>query len=92
MKSFGRFGWDKFVPVLAVLTLVIGSFWNEKFLTTSNMTFLIQSIGEIMLTVNDLAEQSTNTNIPVPSKQPLRNANDPANATSDATGQKCLGQ
>jgi rhamnose transport system permease protein len=48
MKA-ARFGWDKFVPVLAVLTLIIGSFWNEKFLTTSNMTFLIQSIGEIML-------------------------------------------
>ena len=49
MKALSRFGWDKFVPVLAVVTLVIGSFWNEKFLTTGNMTFLIQSIGEIML-------------------------------------------
>jgi rhamnose transport system permease protein len=49
MKLLGRFQWDKFVPVLAVLTLVVGSFWNEKFLTTGNMTFLIQSIGEIML-------------------------------------------
>jgi rhamnose transport system permease protein len=49
MRALSRFGWDKFVPVLAVLTLIVGSFWNEKFLTTSNMTFLIQSIGEIML-------------------------------------------
>jgi rhamnose transport system permease protein len=44
-----RLQWDKFVPVLLVLTLLVGSFWNDKFLTTSNMTFLIQSIGEIML-------------------------------------------
>ena len=41
--------WDKFVPVLVVVTLIVGSFWNDKFLTTSNMSFLIQSIGEIML-------------------------------------------
>jgi rhamnose transport system permease protein len=49
MKLLDRLQWDKFVPVLVVLTLLIGSFWNDKFLTTSNMTFLIQSIGEIML-------------------------------------------
>ena len=49
MKQLNRLQWDKFVPVLVVLTLVVGSFSNEKFLTTSNMTFLIQSIGEIML-------------------------------------------
>jgi rhamnose transport system permease protein len=49
MKAVSRLKWDKFVPVLAVLTLIVGSFWNEKFLTTSNMTFLIQSIAEIML-------------------------------------------
>jgi rhamnose transport system permease protein len=49
MKGLTRLQWDKFVPVLAVLTLLVGSFWNEKFFTTSNMTFLIQSIGEIML-------------------------------------------
>jgi rhamnose transport system permease protein len=49
MKLTSRLQWDKFVPVLVVLTLLVGSFWNDKFLTTSNMTFLIQSIGEIML-------------------------------------------
>jgi rhamnose transport system permease protein len=49
MTLSSRLQWDKFVPVLVVLTLVVGSFWNDKFLTTSNMTFLIQSIGEIML-------------------------------------------
>ncbi len=32
-----------------VLTLIVGSFQNENFLTTGNMTFLIQSIAEIML-------------------------------------------
>lgn len=40
----------------------------------------------------DAAEVNTNTNVPPFSRQPLRNANDPANATSDATGNKCLGQ
>ena len=49
MRLLSRFQWDKFVPVLAVLTLFVGSLWNDKFLTASNMTFLIQSIGEIML-------------------------------------------
>jgi rhamnose transport system permease protein len=49
MKVLGRLQWDKFVPVLAVATLLVGSFQNDKFLTTSNMTFLIQSIAEIML-------------------------------------------
>jgi rhamnose transport system permease protein len=49
MKVLGRLQWDRFVPVLAVATLLVGSFQNDKFLTTSNMTFLIQSIAEIML-------------------------------------------
>jgi starch-binding outer membrane protein, SusD/RagB family len=40
----------------------------------------------------DVAERQTNTAIPVPSAQPTRNANDPANAISDATGAACLGQ
>ena len=38
------------------------------------------------------SERNTNTNIPPLSAQPARNANDPANATSDATGAACLGQ
>ena len=49
MRLLSRLRWDKFVPFLAVLTLFVGGFLNAKFLTTSNMTFLIQSIGEIML-------------------------------------------
>jgi hypothetical protein len=40
----------------------------------------------------DASERNTNSNIPQLSQQPVRNANDPANATSDATGAKCLGQ
>jgi hypothetical protein len=40
----------------------------------------------------DASERQTNTSIPLPSQQPTRNANDPANAVSDATGQACLGQ
>jgi hypothetical protein len=40
----------------------------------------------------DISERNTNTNIPPLSAQPVRNANDPANATSDATGAACVGQ
>jgi starch-binding outer membrane protein, SusD/RagB family len=40
----------------------------------------------------DASERQTNTSIPLPSQQPTRNANDPPNAVSDATGQACLGQ
>jgi hypothetical protein len=40
----------------------------------------------------DTSERQTNTSIPDPADQPFRNRNDPANATSDATGAACLGQ
>jgi hypothetical protein len=41
----------------------------------------------------DDEEQQTNpNNIPLPSAQPTRNRNDPANTTSDGTGAACLGQ
>ncbi|MDB4873743.1 MAG: SusD-like protein [Gemmatimonadetes bacterium] len=40
----------------------------------------------------DAAERNTNTNIPPLSQQPVRNANDPPNATSDGTGAACKGQ
>jgi hypothetical protein len=39
----------------------------------------------------DLSERNTNTSIPTPSAQPLRNAADPKAAT-DPFGNKCLGQ
>jgi starch-binding outer membrane protein, SusD/RagB family len=40
----------------------------------------------------DGSERNTNSNIPPLSQQPFRNANDPANTTSDATGTACVGQ
>jgi hypothetical protein len=40
----------------------------------------------------DAAERNTNSNIPPLGSQPKRNANDPANATSDGTGAACKGQ
>lgn len=39
----------------------------------------------------DASIRNTNSSIPAPSAQPIRNANDPANAT-DAVGDACLGQ
>jgi hypothetical protein len=39
----------------------------------------------------DLGERQTDTNIPDPNSQPLRNANDPKN-TTDPTGAPCLGE
>lgn len=39
----------------------------------------------------DLADRNANSSIPTPDKQPIRNANDPANAT-DPFGARCLGQ
>ena len=40
----------------------------------------------------DTSERQTNTSIPEAASQPFRNANDPANRTSDATGEACRGQ
>jgi hypothetical protein len=40
----------------------------------------------------DASERQTDSSIPLPTQQPTRNANDPANAVSDATGVACLGQ
>ena len=41
----------------------------------------------------DTQERLTNANVPAPQEQPTRNANDPPNATADATGgQACRGQ
>jgi hypothetical protein len=42
----------------------------------------------------DASERQTDKNIPEPGKAPntLKNANNPPNATSDGTGQACLGQ
>ena len=40
----------------------------------------------------DASERQTDSSIPLPTQQPTRNANDPANAVSDATGAACLEQ
>ena len=40
----------------------------------------------------DTSERQTNTNIPEAQQQPTRNDNDPPNAVSDGTGERCLGQ
>ena len=40
----------------------------------------------------DSRDRQTNTSIPVATAQPVRNDNDPANATDDVTGAECLGQ
>ena len=42
-------GWDKGVGALLVLTIVIGSLVTPDFATTSNLGFVVQDIGEIMI-------------------------------------------
>lgn len=67
--------------------------WNlYKRTCTPNLTPVVA--GKIVPArfAYDAAERNTNTNIPPLSQQPARNANDPKNATSDATGAACLGQ
>jgi rhamnose transport system permease protein len=49
MNVLAKFRWDKGILLLVALTLFVGSFQSPKFLTTSNMTFVIENMGEIML-------------------------------------------
>jgi rhamnose transport system permease protein len=49
VSLLSRFGWDKGVLLLAAFTLFVGRFQSPRFLTTSNMTFVIENMGEIML-------------------------------------------
>lgn len=44
-----KFSWDKGVMVLLVVTAVVGSFVTPYFATSSNLSFVIQDIAEIML-------------------------------------------
>lgn len=44
-----KFTWDKGVMVLLVVTAVVGSFVTPYFATSSNLSFVIQDIAEIML-------------------------------------------
>ena len=67
--------------------------WNlYKRTCTPNLTPVVAGATIPARLPYDVSERNTNTNIPALSQQPARNANDPANKTSDATGQACLGQ
>ena len=67
--------------------------WNlYKRTCTPNLTPIVAGKKIPARFAYDGVERNTNTNIPPLSGQPARNANDPANATSDATGAACLGQ
>lgn len=67
--------------------------WNlYKRTCTPNLTPVVNGLKIPARFAYDAGERNTNTNIPPFSQQPARNANDPANATSDGTGDKCLGQ
>ena len=43
------FGWDKGILVFLFLTIIVGSFITPYFANASNMSFVIQDIGEFML-------------------------------------------
>jgi len=67
--------------------------WNlYKRTCTPNLTPVVAGAKIPARFPYDASERNTNTNIPLFSQQPVRNANDPANTTSDATGAACLGQ
>jgi starch-binding outer membrane protein, SusD/RagB family len=67
--------------------------WNlYKRTCTPNLTPIVAGRKIPARFPYDGTERNTNTNIPALSAQPARNPNDPANATSDATGAACLGQ
>jgi hypothetical protein len=67
--------------------------WNlYKRTCTPNLTPTVKGDKIPARFLYDASERNTNTNIPAPTAQPARNPNDPANATSDATGAACLGQ
>lgn len=67
--------------------------WNTyKRTCTPNLTPTVAGTKIPARFPYDEAERNTDTSIPKLSAQPVRNANDPANATSDGTGQACKGQ
>ena len=67
--------------------------WNlYKRTCTPNLTPVVVGTKIPARFPYDGSERNTNTSIPPLSQQPVRNANDPANAKSDATGAACLGQ
>jgi hypothetical protein len=67
--------------------------WNlYKRTCTPNLTPVVAGARIPARFPYDVSERNTNTSIPPLSAQPVRNANDPANATSDGTGAACRGQ
>ena len=67
--------------------------WNlYKRTCTPNLTPVVNGAKIPARFPYDASERNTNSNIPLFSQQPFRNANDPANSKSDATGAACLGQ
>lgn len=67
--------------------------WNDyKRTCTPNLAPVVANRKIPARFFYDASERQTDSNIPLPTQQPARNANDPANAVSDATGQACLGQ
>ncbi|MGZ8412056.1 MAG: SusD/RagB family nutrient-binding outer membrane lipoprotein [Gemmatirosa sp.] len=67
--------------------------WNDyKRTCFPNLTPVVSGQRVPARLFYDTAERQTNTSIPDPNEQPFRNRNDPANATSDATGEACRGQ
>lgn len=67
--------------------------WNDyKRTCFPNLTPTVSGLKIPARLPYDTNERQTNTSIPPAAEQPTRNANDPPNATSDGTGQACLGQ
>ena len=67
--------------------------WNlYKRTCTPNLVPAVAGVKIPARFLYDASERNTNTSIPAPTSQPARNANDPSNGTSDATGAACLGQ
>jgi hypothetical protein len=67
--------------------------WNlYKRTCTPNLASVVAGVKIPARFPYDASERNTNINIPPLSQQRARNANDPPNSTSDATGAACLGQ
>jgi hypothetical protein len=67
--------------------------WNDyKRTCFPNLTPTVSGVKIPARLVYDARERQTNTSIPGAQAQPTRNQNDPANTTSDGTGEACRGQ
>jgi hypothetical protein len=67
--------------------------WNDYRRTCfPNLTPTVNGVKIPARLPYDARERQTNTSIPPAQNQPTRNQNDPANATSDGTGEVCRGQ